>query len=106
MDLHLRTSPAVRASVSTDGLVLLDVRGGVVLASNPVGARIWQLVEHGRSASQIAWQLAENYGVGVERVRRDVDLFLAALIARGLLIACPERASAVAQVEGGTGLPC
>src|SRR5207247_3060676 len=39
---RFRASPAVRASVSTDGLVLLDVEGGLVLASNPVGARIWQ----------------------------------------------------------------
>jgi hypothetical protein len=86
MESHLRTSPAVRPSMSSDGLVLLDVRGGVILASNAIGARIWQLVEQGHTASEIAHRLAEDYGVGRERVRCDVDAFLAALIDRGLLI--------------------
>src|SRR5436309_2801754 len=44
MERHrFRTSPAVRASVSADGLVLLDVHHGLLLASIPIGARIWQL---------------------------------------------------------------
>ena len=38
MESHrFRTSSAVRASVSADGLVLLDVHDGLLLASNPVG---------------------------------------------------------------------
>jgi Coenzyme PQQ synthesis protein D (PqqD) len=84
---RFRASPAVRASVSDDGLVLLDVRRGLVLASNPIGARIWQLIEERRTTAEIARQLVDDYRVPSDRARRDVSTFIAALVGRGLLTA-------------------
>jgi hypothetical protein len=84
---RFRTSPEVRASVSPDGLVLLDVQGGVVLASNPIGARIWQLIAQRRTPVEIARQLVGEYEVSLDRAERDVDAFVAALVARRLVIA-------------------
>lgn len=81
----LRPSPAVRASVSADGLVLLDVDGGLVLSSNQVGARIWQLVEKRRTLPDIARELSADYGVPIDRAHHDVEHFIAALLARGLV---------------------
>lgn len=86
---RLRPSTAVRASVSSDGLVLLDIDGGVVLASNAIGARIWQLIEHQHTAQEIAGRLVEDYGIPVERAQRDVVAFLAALLGRGLVTGEP-----------------
>lgn len=80
-----RPSPAVRASISADGLVLLDVRGGVVLASNTVGARIWQLLENGATVAGAAGKLVEEYGIAHERANGDVAAFVATLVARGLV---------------------
>ena len=54
----LRPAPTVRASISDDGLVLLDLAGGLVLSSNVVGGRIWQLIEQRRTPEEIARQLA------------------------------------------------
>jgi hypothetical protein len=82
---RFHASPAVRASISTDGLVLLDVDGGVVLASNPIGAQIWRLLEQRRSGPEIARQLALDYGIPIERAQDDVGAFIGALAARGLL---------------------
>ncbi len=82
---RFRTSPAVRASVSTDGLVLLDIEGGVVLASNPIGAQIWRLLEQRRTGLEIARQLAVDYGIPIERAHDDVGAFIGALAARGLV---------------------
>lgn len=65
--------------------MLLDVDGGLVLASNPVGARIWQLLEERRSRSDIAQQLAAEYAIALDRAERDVAIFVAALMARGLV---------------------
>jgi hypothetical protein len=76
---------AVRASISDDGLVLLDVHGGVVLASNAIGARIWQLIESRLDGVEIASRLALEYDVPAERAQDDVAAFLAALEARGLV---------------------
>jgi hypothetical protein len=81
----LRPSPAVKASISADGLVLLDLDGGLVLSSNVVGARIWQLIEQSFTPSQIARQLAAEYDVPGDRARDDVAAFVGALMARGLV---------------------
>jgi hypothetical protein len=86
---RFRASPAVRASISADGLVLLDVNGGVVLASNPIGAQIWRLMEQRRSGVEIARQLAADYGIPLERAHDDVGRFIGALTVRGLVMEEP-----------------
>jgi hypothetical protein len=88
---RLRPSLAVRASISSDGLILLDVDGGVVLSSNAVGARIWQLIEQQRTADEIARQLVDDYAVPAERALRDVHGFVADLKARGLVAGDPRQ---------------
>jgi len=80
-----RPSQTVRASTSVDGLVLLDLRGGLVLTANEVGARIWALIERRLDGGGIAQQLSSDYDVPVERAERDVAAFLTALAARGLV---------------------
>jgi hypothetical protein len=87
----LHPSPAVRASVSVDGLVLLDVDGGLVLSSNAIGARIWQLIEQGGTPAGIAQQLVAECGVPFDRAQRDVTTFVADLTARGLVTGDPRR---------------
>jgi len=82
---RLHVSPAVRASISSDGLVLLDVNGGMLLASNPIGARIWELIQQQRSRDEIAGELAADYDVPLERASSDVAAFVADLAARGLV---------------------
>jgi hypothetical protein len=86
---RLRVSPSVRASVSPDGLVLLDVQGGMLLASNPIGARVWQLLEEQRSRAEIARCLTVDYDISFEHAERDVAAFIADLAAHGLLVEDP-----------------
>lgn len=86
---RLRVSPAVRASISPDGLVLLDVQGGMLLASNPIGARVWELLEQQRTRAEIAGCLAADYDISYERAERDVEAFIADLAARGLVTEDP-----------------
>jgi hypothetical protein len=83
---RLRPSASVRASISEDGLVLLDLQGGLVLSSNQVGARIWQLIDGERTLADIARQVKDDYHIPGERAERDTALFVAALVARGLVI--------------------
>ena len=86
---RIRVSPLVKASTTADGLVLLDVRGGLVLASNVVGARIWQLIEAERGTSEIASCIAAEFGVDRDRAAGDVAAFVDALRARGVVEANP-----------------
>jgi hypothetical protein len=83
--LRYGVSPSVRASVSADGLVLLDVRGGLVLASNPIGARIWTLIEQTHTSPEIAQELCRRYDIPLDRAQDDVLTFVAALVERGLV---------------------
>ena len=78
-------SPLVRGSISSDGLVLLDVTGGCLLASNIVGARIWRLIEEQHTVSDIAHSIAGEFDIALDRATADVEAFVAALCARGLV---------------------
>jgi hypothetical protein len=82
---RLRISPAVRASTSDAGLVLLDVASGLVFAANGVGARIWQLLEQRCSRDEIVRQLTTDCDAPIDRVGSDLDAFVDALRARGLV---------------------
>jgi hypothetical protein len=82
---RVRVSPLVRGSISSDGLVLLDVTGGCVLASNIVGARIWRLIEEQHSVGDIARRIAGEFDIALDRASADVDAFVAALCARGVV---------------------
>lgn len=84
-DSRFLPSPAVRASISDDGLVLLDLAGGLVLSSNAVGGRIYQLIEQRRTPTEIALLIAAEYGVQYDRTTDDVLSFVAALLARGII---------------------
>jgi len=86
---RVRISPLVRGSISNDGLVLLDVQGGLVFASNIVGARIWRLIEEHGETCAIARAIAAEFDVDLARATRDVDAFVTALCARGIV--SPER---------------
>jgi hypothetical protein len=85
LDTRLQPSTTVRASITHDGLVLLDVDGGLVLTANVVGARIWQLIEEQLRTSDIASRIAAEYEITHERAATDVAAFVASLAARGLL---------------------
>jgi Coenzyme PQQ synthesis protein D (PqqD) len=82
---RFHVSQHVRASISGDGLVLLDVQGGFVLASNLIGARIWELVAQQLGSREIASHLAREFDVPVQRAYSDVIAFVTALEARGLV---------------------
>lgn len=82
---RMRISPHVRASMTDDGLVLLDIRGGWLLSSNAVGARIWRLLEEGQPRAEIIGRLVDEYGVAADTAERDLSAFISALASRGLL---------------------
>ena len=85
MHRTLRPSATVRASISEDGLVLLDLAGGLVLSANAVGGRIWTLIEQQGTPARIALQIAADYSIDPDRATQDVAAFIAALRTRGLV---------------------
>ena len=56
-----------------------------MFAANPIGARIWHLLEARKTSAEIARQLAADYAIPMETAERDVRSFVADLLTRGLL---------------------
>ena len=80
-----RVSKSVRASISADGLMILDVSGGLMLSSNSVGGRIWQLLERRLTSDEIAREVSSVFDIPLDRASHDVTSFLSALVSRGLI---------------------
>ena len=84
------TSRVVAASdqVSTElegEAVILHLGDGVYYGLNPVGARLWSLLEEPRAVSELRDALVADYEVDAETAERDVLELLGELMDRGLL---------------------
>ncbi len=77
------------AQVSGDFLdeeiVVLDVHDGSYYVLNPVGARIWSLMQKPRPVSELIAALQEEYEVAADRCAREVIDLLEELAARKLI---------------------
>ncbi|MEA2437069.1 MAG: hypothetical protein QOF65_1625 [Thermoleophilaceae bacterium] len=70
-----RTGDPLAAPVD-DELVMLDPRKGRYFGLNPIGARIWELIEEPRSVESLCARLQAEFDVPDETCRADVLAFL------------------------------
>jgi hypothetical protein len=66
--------------------VIVSPASGEIRVLNHVGAEIWQLLENGRTPTQIQQTLTEQYALPPEQAAQDLNAFLDDLTARGLII--------------------
>ena len=57
-------------------LVILDMRRGHYLGLDPIGRRIWELLEHPRSVEALCATLEGQYAVSAQTCRADVLVLL------------------------------
>jgi hypothetical protein len=81
----MKPSPHVRANVSPDGIVLLDIQSGQIFSANPIGARVWKGLELGLSIPEIVDEIVCQTGADRAVVERDVTDFVHSLMARALV---------------------
>lgn len=60
-------------------LVLLNLATGVYFGLDPIGTRIWALIDDGRTVDQIVGAITEEYEVDASVCRADLERFLAIL---------------------------
>jgi hypothetical protein len=78
-DLHWR---------EIDGEVIaLEARGSTYVAANGSGTLLWRALVAGSTRERLAEELVAAYGIERTRATADVDAFVAALDAQGLLSA-------------------
>jgi hypothetical protein len=68
-----------------DEVVILNLRNGVYYGLDPVGARIWELIQEPRTVQEVCAVLLEEYDVTPEQCTSDVLALLRDLEAQGLI---------------------
>ncbi|MBX6771146.1 MAG: PqqD family protein [Chloroflexi bacterium] len=85
MTSRLEISETVVSAQLDDEMVLLDAERGIYYGLDPVGTRIWQLLDAGHDAEEIIEHLTAEYDADPGLLRADVAAFLAQLTAQGLI---------------------
>lgn len=64
---------------------ILNIKNGVYYGLDPVGARIWNLMQEPRAVAEIQTAITDEYDVEPERCARDLVGLLERLLAEGLI---------------------
>jgi hypothetical protein len=65
--------------------VILSLKNGVYYGLNPVGTRVWSLIQQPKRVDEVRDALLEQYDVEPERCERDLLALLSELAAEGLV---------------------
>ena len=65
--------------------VILNYQSGVYYGLNPVGARIWELIQESKTASEVHQDILGEYEVDSDRCWNDLQRILAELQQAGLI---------------------
>jgi hypothetical protein len=82
---RLRHDAQVVSSRLGDGGVLVHLRTNRIFELNATGYRIWELIGAGHDRTTIAQRLQEEFLVPADRLQRELEDLVAALVAEGLL---------------------
>lgn len=74
-----RIAAHVKSVVDADGAVLLDLKKGKYFSLNGIAAEIWGGIEAGLDHAAIEAHLARSYDAAPERLRADLESFMASL---------------------------
>ena len=75
MDKYCRNSQIIDGSLD-DSLVMMHIEKGKYFGLNPVGKRIWEILEQPKSFEEITDTLQAEFEVSIEQCKTDVQEFL------------------------------
>ena len=67
---------------------ILDMKTGIYYGLDPVGARIWELIQQPQTVSDVVAQILDEYDAEEEQVTQDVIMLLSQLHERELIEIC------------------
>jgi hypothetical protein len=90
---HLNLPDTAKVSVSKEQVscnlageaAILNLKNGVYYGLNPVGARIWSLIQEPRTIKEIRDTLLNEYDVDASSLQADLDVLLGQLAENGLI---------------------
>jgi hypothetical protein len=83
---HVKVSTEVIARQVGEENVMLDLAKGAYYGLDPVGARIWQLLEEGKALEEVCDAMTAEYEVPREDIERDLLALVDNLVANGLVV--------------------
>ena len=78
------TKEQVSANLAGEG-VILHLKDGVYYGLDPVGARIWELIQEPKTVNDVRDTILREYDVEPDRCERDLLALLQELAGRGLI---------------------
>ena len=82
----MKPTQHVRANVSDDNLIVLDLVKGQIFTANQIGSRIWRgLFVDNQPQDQLVETIATEWETTPEIVAKDVEKFVVQLKQRGLV---------------------
>jgi hypothetical protein len=106
MGSKMKISEHVRTTMTQDGAVLMNIKGGHMITLNPIGSIIWQRLSDGHSQEHIAAHLASEFGISQEQATADVNEFLGQIEAQHLIESAESSGSRKHLGPKPTGLLC
>jgi len=85
--LGFRIAPDVKASLHSEGVVLIHLGSGTVFSANRAGAMIWNAAAERWSLDRVAASISNEFHISTQAAQQDASEFLAQLAAEGLLVA-------------------
>lgn len=85
----LAKSPKTAWRIIEGEAVILSMESKVLRGLNPVGSRIWELIDGQRSFEEIIGVVVQEFDVTPEDAGQDVGAFIQELLDRGLVTQVP-----------------
>lgn len=86
---QVRISPEILVQPVGDEIVMLDVKQEKYFGLDPVGTRIWELLQESGRLEQVHAAMLEEYEVTSERLEADLLALVEALAEAGILSVDP-----------------
>ena len=82
---NIKISGEVLANAIDGEIILLDLQSENYFGLDEVSTRIWQLLQENESLQKVFDTMLEEYDVSAKQLERDLDEFLARLLAAKLI---------------------
>lgn len=90
--MKYQISPEVLFSKIDDEVIIMSIEADSYFGLEPVGSRIWELLEQPATMDELVSQLVQEYDVNEAECRQDAQDFVTEMVARGLILELNEAA--------------
>lgn len=85
-DKHLvRDAKIIHAPVGSEAIVMLSVDAGRYYSVNPVGRRLWELLEQPRTKTELRDAICIEFDVDEPTCEADIEIFVGQMMENGLV---------------------